>query len=106
MIMEYASILIEFIVAIGGVVGVILTAKSNFNKMSADLDKRIDLLKSDDKARNEALNKDISRLNNEIAEINNELKRTNDVVITITELKGEIKLIQAEVEFLKQRKGQ
>lgn len=101
--MEYLSIIIEFIVAIGGIAGVIITAKSNFNKMSADLDKRIDLLKSDDKARNDALNKDISRLNNEIAEINNELKRTNDVVITITELKGEIKLIQAEINHLKRK---
>lgn len=99
--MEYLPLIIELFVAVGSVVGVIVTAKSNFNKITTELDKRIELLKANDKANNDALTKDIARLNLEISNINNELKKTNDTVITITKLEGRINLLEMEIKNLK-----
>lgn len=99
--MEYLDIVIELLVALGSVIGVIVTAKSNFSKINAELDKRISLLQSDSKSRNDNLQKDIVALNGEIAKINTELKKINDTAITIARLEGRINLLEAQINNLR-----
>lgn len=99
--MEYLDIIIELLVALGSVVGVIITAKSNFSKINAELDKRIALLQNDSKSMNGNLQKDIINLNGEISKINNELRKINDTAITIARLEGRINLLEAQINNLR-----